>query len=416
MHMAKTDLPRIAVFGAGPIGLEAALYARKLQYPVTLYERGRPGEYLHRWGHVRLFTPFSMNSTSLGREAILGEQSRHTFPADAEPSTGRQHVTSYLDPLAKCALLRDSLKTEVQVIQVSRRGQLKEDSPGDDKRARQPFRLLLREVKGKERVDEADIVLDCTGTYGEHRWIGDGGIPAIGEMASEPQISYFLDDILGERKNYYGGKTTLVVGAGYSAATTVSQLAELAQQFPETWVIWLARGANSQPLRRIANDPLRERDRLAVRANSLATRGDANLEFHASATIHAIENLGGDKGFRVEARLAGKPKTWDVERIVGNVGYSPDTKMYRELQIHECYASLGPMRLASALANHPGADCMSIPSLGRDVLRNPEPGYYILGSKSFGRNSQFLLRTGFQQVRDVFTLITGKGDLNLYKG
>ena len=72
--MAKSDTPRIAVLGAGPIGLEAALYARSLKYPVAVYERGRVGEHIQRWGHVRLFSPFGMNSTSLGRAAIEAER------------------------------------------------------------------------------------------------------------------------------------------------------------------------------------------------------------------------------------------------------------------------------------------------------------------------------------------------------
>ena len=49
------------------------------------------------------------------------------------------------------------------------------------------------------------------------------------------------------------------------------------------------------------------------------------------------------------------------------------------------------------------------------VPRNPEPNFYVLGVKSYGRNPHFLLRTGFEQVRDVFTLILGKADLDLYK-
>ena len=42
--MARTDTPRIAVLGAGPIGLEAALYARGLNLPVTVFERSRIGD------------------------------------------------------------------------------------------------------------------------------------------------------------------------------------------------------------------------------------------------------------------------------------------------------------------------------------------------------------------------------------
>ena len=47
--------------------------------------------------------------------------------------------------------------------------------------------------------------------------------------------------------------------------------------------------------------------------------------------------------------------------------------------------------------------------------KSPEPGFFLLGAKSYGRNSSFLLRVGFEQVRDAFTLIAGKAGLDLYK-
>jgi hypothetical protein len=413
--MAKSGLARIAILGAGPIGLEAALYARQLGYSVTIYERGRIAESVRRWGHVRLFSPFGMNVTPLGRAALLADDPDFSFFADADCLTGREFVTGYLEPLAHTSALADWIRSDTQVLHIGRRGMLKEDSPGDSARGKAPFRILVREAKGRERVDEAEIVLDCTGTYMEHRWLGDGGIPAPGELPAEPQIAYGLEDVLGERRNQYAGKNILVVGAGYSAATTVCNLARLAEDNPATWVIWLARCNSTQPIKRISNDPLKERDRLAVRANTLATRPDGNVEFHNQSTVESIESLGSDKGFRVAARTAGKSRTWDVDRIIANVGYSPDTSLYRELQIHECYASLGPMNLAAALAKQAGADCLSIPPQGAATLRNPEPNFYILGSKSYGRNSHFLMRTGFEQVREVFTLITGKTELDLYK-
>ncbi len=413
--MARMDAPRIAVLGAGPIGLEAALYARHLNLPVEVYERGRVGDHLHRWGHVRLFSPFGMNATSLGLAAIRADDPSHEFPAENTCTTGQEHLANYLEPLAKTSLLRDHIHTDNQVLHVARRGYLKNDSPGDIKRGQQPFRILVRENKNREKVVEADVVLDCTGTYGQHRWLGDGGVPAVGEMGAEPHIAYGLEDILGERKGTYAGKNILVAGAGYSAATTVCNLVALAENHQDTWVIWLARGASTQPIRRIANDPLKERDRLAVRANSVATRGEGNIEFHYQTVVESAEWAGPDKGFKITARLAGKPQTWEVERVIGNVGYSPDRGLYRELQVHECYASLGPMNLASALMKQGTADCLQIPSQGPESLRNPEPNFFILGAKSYGRNSHFLLRNGFEQIREVFTLITGKADLNSYK-
>jgi hypothetical protein len=413
--MPKTNAPRIAVLGAGPIGLEAALYARQLQLPVTVFERGRPAEYVRRWGHVRLFSPFGMNATTLGRSAITADSPKHAFPPDNTCITGHEHVAQYLDPLAKSARLRDCLRTETQVLFISRHGLWKGDLAGDSQRAQTPFRLLIRKGKERETVEEADIVLDCTGTYGQHRWLGNGGIPAPGEVGAGSQIAYGLDDILGERHANYAGKTVMVVGGGYSAATTVSRLATLSENHPETWTIWLARGSSTQPIRRLANDPLRERDRLAVAANTLATRGDGNVEFHNRTVIEAIECAGADKPIRVSARVNGQARTWDVERLIANVGYTPDGSLYRELQIHECYTSLGPMALAAALSKHAGADCLQIPSQGPATLANPEPNFFIVGAKSYGRNSHFLMRIGFEQVRDVFALIARQPDLDLYR-
>lgn len=413
--MPKSDLPRIAILGAGPIGLEAALYARSLNYPVDLYERGQIADYWQRWGHVKLFSPFGMNSTPLGRTAIRAAHPDHEFPADDACITGREHRNAYLVPLSKLDTIKNCLRLETQVLAIGRHGFHKDDAPDDAKREKQPFRLLVRDNQKRERNEEADIVLDCTGTYGQHCWLGDGGIPASGESAVENSIMYWLEDLVGERRKFYQGKTTLVVGSGYSAATTVCGLSALFAENPATWVIWLARGNRTQPLARIADDPLRERDRLAVKANTLATRTDDNVEYHAGSVIDRIEFLGQDRGYRVAGSVAGKAKTWEVDLIIGNVGYSPDSSLYRELQVHECYASLGPMKLAAALQGQKGHDCLKLTGGGADNLRNPEPNFYILGAKSYGRYSNFLLRAGFEQVRDVFTLISGKPALDLFK-
>ncbi len=410
--MAKSNAPRLAILGAGPIGLEAALYARQLECTFTVFERGRIGEHMMRWGHARLFSPFGMNSTSLGRKLIKIAKPAVTLPGDDAILTGREHVGQYLSQVAE--LLQPNIQMETQVLKISRRDFLKTDSPGDAARAKSPFRLLVRD-KQRERLEEADVILDCTGVYGQHRWAGAGGIPCPGEIQSEPHITFGLDDILGDKKNHYAGKTTLIIGSGHSAATSAVNLAELAREHSATWGIWVARGPSSTPLRRIPGDPLKERDRLAMKANAVATRSDDNVEFQGGVSIDAIEFLGQDKGFKVTGRTPAGPKTWDVERIIANVGFSPDTNLSRELQIHESYTTLAPLALAHALAASKSQDCLKIAGGGPDSLRNPEPNFYILGVKSFGRNSNFLMRFGIEQIRDVFTILAGNPKLDLYK-
>jgi thioredoxin reductase len=376
--MPGTDLQRIAVLGAGPIGLEAALQAAHLGHRVTVYDRGDVAEAVGQWGHVRLFTPFAMNATPLGLQTIRKEHPQHELPGSNDLITGIEYRDAYLVPLALTSKLGDAVKTRTFVVTVGRAGVLKTDAADDPKRAAAPFRLLLRDDKGAERFEEADIVLDCTGTYGRHAWLGDGGIPAAGEIAAEKQVSYGVDDVLGRRKAQYAGKSVVVIGGAFSAATTVCALAQLAEENAATWVIWLARGPRSTPLPRNPNDPLRERDRLAARANNLATRGDGNVEYHAQVLIDEVTCHGQDKGFRVAGRCNGKPVVWEVDRVIGNVGYLPDANLTRELHVAE---------------------------FAGGAVRQPEPGYFVLGMKSFGRDSSFLLKRGHEQVKEVMAMI-----------
>src|SRR5262249_58137185 len=131
------------------------------------------------------------------------------------------------------------------------------------------------------------------------------------------------EDVLGKKMSPLAGKSVIVVCGGYSAATTVCALAQLAEESAATWVIWLTRGPRSTPLPRNPSDPLRERDRLAARANNLAARGDGNVEYHPQTLIDEVTSHGPDRGFRVAAPCNGKPMTWEVDRVIGNVGYLP---------------------------------------------------------------------------------------------
>ena len=127
--MAKNNAPRLAILGAGPIGLEAGVYAKKLDMPFTMYERGRVGEHLLRWGHVRLFSPFGMNATPLGRAAIKAVKPSYEFPAEDAFITGREHVASYLTPLAET--LQGNILNVNVVLKIGRRGLLKCDMDAD---------------------------------------------------------------------------------------------------------------------------------------------------------------------------------------------------------------------------------------------------------------------------------------------
>src|ERR1700722_19119852 len=114
--MPNPATPRVAILGAGPIGLEAALYARQLKWPFTIFEQGRIGEHVWRWGHVKLFSALGVNDKPPGRTAIVAPKPDYAFPADDACISGREHVERYLGPLAE--LMRDRIKTDTRVLSI----------------------------------------------------------------------------------------------------------------------------------------------------------------------------------------------------------------------------------------------------------------------------------------------------------
>ena len=166
------------ILGAGPVGLEGLLRAHGAGWDAHVYESGRVGENVRRWGHVRMFSPWRMNVSAAGRAAAgLGDVDPDGLP------TGAEYVARYLEPLAASPTLAGRIHLGTEVVALSRGRLLKGDATATDERRRSPFRVLLRDRDG-ERVEEADIVIDATGTYATPNRLGPGGIPAIGERSA----------------------------------------------------------------------------------------------------------------------------------------------------------------------------------------------------------------------------------------
>src|SRR5947207_14279390 len=98
--MAIDTPARLAILGAGPVGLEAALYARFLGYDVVVYERGDVAESVRRQGQVQMSAPFFRNRTPLGVAAIQAQDEAYQAPPEDALLTGQEWIDRYLLPLA----------------------------------------------------------------------------------------------------------------------------------------------------------------------------------------------------------------------------------------------------------------------------------------------------------------------------
>lgn len=389
--------PQLAILGAGPIGLEAALAAAEAGWPFTVYEQAAaPGAAVAAWGHVRLFSPWDLDVSPRQRRALAAVGA--DVPQGAACPTGRELVDRVLAPVASLPEIAPHLRLGTRVQAVGREGLIKHREIANPVRAARPFRLLVADGTG-ERLEHADVVLDCTGTWGQPNRLGDGGIPAVGESALDGEIRRHLPDFAAEAEEW-SGRTVFLAGSGHSAQTAACALAEIAASRPGTRLLW----AVDEPMAaEIDDDPLPERARLRRRAGELAEGMSAAVEAVPGARVESVRRNGG--GIHVTLRRPdGRREELLADRILSLTGYVGDHGLHRQLQVHQCYATEGPMKLSAALlgAAGGGADCLAPAGHGVEVLKNPEPGFFLLGSKSYGRHSTFLMRAGWQQVDDVF--------------
>ena len=389
----------VVIIGAGPIGLEAALAAAEAKLPFVLLEAGQEvADQVRQWQHVQLFTPWSLSVSPRARRALTEVGLEPPTDPRLCP-TGAEVRQRVLQPVGSLPSITNALRLGTRVLSISRQGLLKSEELASTKREQTPFRLLTVDANGTESSLLASAVLDCSGTWSHPRPSGDGGIPAPGEGSLGDRIHRQIPD-LSRYANLWRGQRVLVVGAGHSAQTAVRDLERLASSEVEALITWALR--SSTPHFGVDSDPLPGRASLNQLATELANGGSPFVSPEVETVVESFSPNPDDITVRLR-REDGHRHHLTVDRVLSLTGASGDPSLYRELQVHECWATTGPMKLAASLFGSEGGDCLQQDSSGVESLRSPEPNFYILGVKSYGRNSSFLLRVGWQQVEEVFS-------------
>jgi thioredoxin reductase len=378
-------MKRVAIIGAGPIGLFAALGCVERGHDVTVLEQGEVGDALRRWGPTRFFTPLGMNVHS-----GLWPKVRAALPAPDEQAhlTGPEFADRVLAPLAR-TLLDGKVRERRRVVAVGRARLLKGELAGHPLRNERSFRLLVEGPAGEELL-EADRVLDASGVYGRPTALGAGGLPAAGERALADRFIRDLGALAWHRARL-AGKRVLLVGHGHSAAHAVVALDELAREHAGTRVTWAVRSANQRPVVEVAADPLPQRQSIVERANLLASRPPPHLAVERRAHVEAIA----EEGDALRVTLSGG-RAAVADELVALTGYRPDAALLGELAVELSPRTEGGARLDRAICGV--TDCLSQPAVAADDLESGEPGLYLVGARSYGRARTFLLENGYRQL------------------
>ena len=128
------------------------------------------------------------------------------------------------------------------------------------------------------------------------------------------------------------------------------------------------------PYQRVDQDPAAAR-RVAAYGNGLASLGTSgSLKCIRGARIQRIDVV------RNALKLTLTNETVvEADHLVSLTGYRPNADLYRELHVHQCYASDGPMKLAATLlaaaAGGGGGDCLNRRRPARPRCATPSRGF-----------------------------------------
>jgi thioredoxin reductase len=354
----------LAIIGAGPVGLEAALAALDHGFDVQVLEQGEAGSHPFAWGHVRMFTPWRTNLGKHSRAHL--EAAGWTAPEPKACPTGLELAERYLQPLARLPELAGRIHPFTQVVQASRHGLLRGEGSDAGTRNARPFRLMLRDQGGRESFLHAFSLMDASGVYANPDWAGTGGIPARNELYLRPQMAYHVEDVLGLDREKYAGRRTVVIGEGTFAATTVAALARLADEAPGTSVAWVTRAIAAKIFPAAEHDPLPRRLELRIRARSLASGGHPAVAHVGGAEVEEFEFNSATHRYRVILATGGETRAEEADRVIVNAGFGPDETLCR-------------------------------------ALDDDEPQFF-----SLGHEPDFLLETGYRQVEDAVARLRGE--------
>lgn len=389
-----SELP-VLVIGAGPIGLAAAAQLSAGGSPMLVLEAGSSAaKNLETYRQTRLFSQWRQNVDSVAAQLLQEVGWQHPDP-EKYPTAG-ELIDEYLAPLAGLPLIAPHLKFEHRITHVSRLGYSKGDAHGRDDA---PFLVRAMTTNGP-REFLAGAVIDASGTWSQPNPLGANGIPAFGEMELAKNISYGMPDVAGIARLRYAGKRVLVVGSGHSAVGNLLALVELAEEVPLTQIVWAIRSSdpnqifgNSAPCTTSARGLLGLRLRAAFDAGK--------IELHTDFRIHSlVRHAHGIEAVGEQNDAGDLPSINRIDEIISSTGARPDFEITRELRLLHDQAIESTTGIAS-LIDPTAHSCGTVRPVKYTDLAHPETSFFTVGAKSYGRATNFLLATGYEQIRVV---------------
>ncbi len=387
----KVEALPVVIIGAGPVGLAAAAHLIEKDQHFSIIEKGeQAGRNILEWSHVQLFSPWKYNVDEAAKRLL--QQTDWPEPEAEKLPTGQELIDEYLKPLSNLPQIKENVIYRAEVRAVTRKNT---DKMKTSSRENQSF-IIYAEIDGSIHKIEAKAVIDTSGTWNHPNPPFSDGVWRIDEKKLHTHIPH-----MEKEAETFKNKHVAIIGSGHSAQNTLIDLSTLKEKYPETKISWILRKKEvGEAFGGEENDELAARGELGSKAHKIVDQNGVHVftEFY----VEDIEEK--DGAFNIISSAG--TEVAEIDEIIVNTGSRPDFSFLSELRLE-----MDPV-VESTTALAPLIDpnihsCGTVRPHGEKELRQPEPGFYIAGVKSYGRAPTFLMVTGYEQVRSIIAYLAG---------
>lgn len=369
--MKSTSSPSVLIIGAGPIGLAMASRLTLANIPFLILEKGRSaGSNILSWGHVNLFTNWkeSVDDQSV---KLLSNQGIDIKLPNSNPS-GADFVNDYLIKLASL-IPNDQIhyNSEVKSVQLN---------------DFQTEFLVKYVYQGTTEMIKTKYVFDASGT-----WQSPNSL-VKNQNEYQDYICTGIPDV-NFTNSLESGSKIAIVGSGHSAMNSILQLSSR----KDLKLIWIIR--SSKPRFGLSKVGGKSRN-LENEIKSLIDKGALELKGGFQIDKLQIENQ------KLNIESNNRDFVTGVHKVISNIGSLPNHGLLLNLDLTLDTKYLVPIELAGKI-NPALHSCDTVSFDFQDTLAT-ESNYFLIGSKTFGKASNFLLSKGYTILDQIIDEIFNK--------